>query len=302
MKALSRHNPPGKREPGQPHHLLLYLVSMLVCTVAGATQQLTIGAHVAPDEQHHIKLLVALQELFEAECRMWVSLLPPPPSLSTPTEDDTLPDIMLTSLGQARIIERNADYQWLGLVGPSRQLVLVHSSASGVRGFGDLRGRVVSLPPRTDPLHHLAARAIRRAGIEPGKHVAVHEAGSHYNALSAAIAGATTAAMIERRVWQQYRPFGWSFMSAVEIPEAIPAYAVLVHRRLGWQQIEQLRTVLLACVDSAPAGFCTNADGLGAIRRVEQSDLDDIDAAMMAAEERWRGVGRLSNSLWPEHR
>lgn len=154
-------------------------------------------------------------------------------------------DILITPIHWGRLAETGGVYQRVAKTKQSIFATLVVRKESSIYNGEQLRDLYLALPPTHDIVHYLALQTLRDYHLEQGHNLHVEIVDSYSKALEQVLQGKVEAAAIAEQNIEKYldNPQGKFRIIAASMP--MPYFVVMAHSRLGYENINNIRKLLL---------------------------------------------------------
>lgn len=145
------------------------------------------------------------------------------------------------------------DYQPLGRVREDLTAFIVAGRTSDLRGFDDLRGRVLALPPRLSGVAQLAMCELEEQRLlgPDGVHVEFHR--TKASCIHAVVSGTAAACVLPGFILGRLATFAAAELEPKFNTRSVPGLLFVAHAALGEPMLARLRAVVLD-LDRHPAG------------------------------------------------
>jgi phosphonate transport system substrate-binding protein len=187
-------------------------------------------------------------------------------------------DIIITAPHLGRLAETRDGYQRLAQTGHFVQGIFLTRKDSNIRKIEDLRGKTVMIAQRTSIIYQMAEQLLRENGLVPGESVTIIETRTHNNAMSAPMRGEADASVTGTLLWQVLGEDQKNQMRVIGTTDEAPGFLVMANRRVGKQDVEKIKNLLLNYHNVTGSEAYFSATGYKKFQEIDDKTMKRLDA------------------------
>ena len=187
-------------------------------------------------------------------------------------------DIIITAPHLGRLAEVRDGYQRLAQTGHFVQGIFLTRKDSNIHTIADLRGKSVMIAQRTSIIYQMAEHLLRENGLVPGESVTIVDTRTHNNAMYAPLRGEADASVTGTLLWQVLGEDQKDQMRVIGTTDEAPGFLVMANRRIGKEDVEKIKNLLLNYHKVAGSETYFSATGYKKFQEIDDKAMKRLDA------------------------